>query len=134
MFSVRYTLKQQQLYALTSGQLDVLLPVLHGRDAFVCMATGIGISLRGKWFQKVILQDWEVANSDKSTIFSFKVSAPTEVIVQPSIRRSSLCIQSTRSNIFLSASKSLGMSASSMSVLKGIEMVGLLKCIITPTE
>ena len=40
MFSVRYTLKQQQLYAFTSGQLDVLL--LHGRDAFVCMATGMG--------------------------------------------------------------------------------------------
>ena len=77
MFSVRYTLKQQQLYAFTSGQLDVLL--LHGRDAFVCMATGMG---GGEWFQKVILQDWEVANSDKSTIFSFKVSAPTEVIVQ----------------------------------------------------
>ena len=27
------------------GQLDVLLPVLHGRDAFVCMATGIGTSM-----------------------------------------------------------------------------------------
>lgn len=27
------------------GQLDALLPVLHGRDTFVCMATGAGKSM-----------------------------------------------------------------------------------------
>ena len=42
---VRLESALHKYFGFRPGQLDALLPVLHGRDVFVCMATGAGKSL-----------------------------------------------------------------------------------------